>query len=111
MSYIREGVDPNSPRKLTIGSLHHAIVALFAVVLLMLSGAGRFWGRACLVFVGGMMGTVFITSPTHYGFTCPDYATGAVIYESVSWALLAVVTASICRPRAGDGPERQVDPS
>ena len=98
LSYIREGVDPQSPGKLLLGSLHNAGVALIAVLLLVGVRTSRYAKRAGVVFLAGMMGTNFISVADPIWFHLPwDYTGGVLIYEIVSWALLAGVTAGIVR--------------
>ena len=98
LSYIREGVDPQSPGKLLLGSLHNASVAWIAVVLSLAVGPGGYAKRAGVVFLAGMMGTNFISVADPIWFHLPwDYTGGVLIYEIVSWALLAGVTAGIVR--------------
>ena len=98
LSYIREGVDPQSPGKLLTGSLHNASVAFIAVLLLLAVGPGRYAKRAAVVFLAGIMGTNFISLADPIWFHLPwDYTAGALIYETVSWTLLAGVTAGVVR--------------
>ncbi len=102
LSYIREGVDPNSPRKLTIGCLQYASVAAMAVAMLWIIRSPSFPRRASAVFLGGMMGTNLISLGDPVWFHLPwDYALGSLLYETVAWLLVATVTACfIHRPRA-----------
>ena len=98
LSYIREGVDPQSPGKLLLGSLHNASVALMAVLLSLAVGPSRYAKGAGLVFLAGIMGTNFISVADPIWFHLPwDYTLGVLLYEIVSWALLAGVTAGIVR--------------
>ena len=98
LSYIREGVDPQSPGKLLLGSLHNASVALIAVLLSLAVGPSRYAKQAGIVFLAGMMGTNFISVADPIWFHLPwDYTGGVLLYEIVSWALLAGVTAGIVR--------------
>ena len=98
LSYIREGVDPQSPGKLLLGSLHNASVALIAVLLLLAVGPSGYAKRAGVVFLDGMMGSNFIYVADPIWFHLPwDYTVGVLIYQAVSWALLAGVTAGTVR--------------
>lgn len=100
LSYVREGVDPNSPGKLVLGCLHYLAVAAIAVGLVMVSRAPSFGRRFSLVLLGGLLGTLFITLGDPIWFHLPwDYTRGVVLFELVAWALLGGMVAWIA-PRA-----------
>jgi hypothetical protein len=94
LSYVREGVDPNSIRKLVFGVLHNSIVAAMATGLILLAGRGMgtFGSRFMLVTLAGLMGTVLIQAGDAVWFHMPmDYVLGAMLYQIVSWLLLAFI--------------------
>lgn len=95
LSYVREGVDPESPWKLAFGVLHNFVVAVMATSLILLSGRGTFGSRFMLVGLGGMMGTVLIEVGDAIWFHMPlDYIFGAVLFQLVCWLLLAGILAA-----------------
>jgi hypothetical protein len=96
LSYVREGVDPNSPAKLALGTLHYLLVAVLAVVLIRVSGNRNYVRRFSLVLLAGMIGSIFITIGDPIWFHLPwDYARSVLFYEVVAWFLLASVVAKI----------------
>lgn len=99
LSYIKEGVDPNSPAKLTIGCLHYLTVAAIAVGILSLVQSMSLLVRVAVVFLSGLMGTNFISAGDPVWFHLPwDYAGGSILYETVSWLLLGIVTGLLVKP-------------
>lgn len=94
LSFVREGTDPNSPRKLAIGVLHNFVVAAMATGMILLAGRGMgtFGSRFMLVSLGGLMGTVMIQAGDAVWFHMPlDYVLGAMLYQIISWLLLAFI--------------------
>ncbi len=94
LSYVREGTDPNSVRKLAFGVLHNFVVAAMATGLILLAGRGMgtFGSRFMLVVLAGLMGTVLIQVGEAVWFHMPlDYVLGTMLYQVVSWLLLAFV--------------------
>ncbi len=99
LSYVREGVDPNSPGKLLIGCLHYLIVAAIAVGLTMVSGSSSFGRRFAVVFGGGLLGSIFITAGDPIWFHLPwDYTRAVLLYELISWLLLGAIVAKLAPP-------------
>jgi hypothetical protein len=100
LSYVREGIDPNSPGKLALGCLHYLAVAAVAVGLVLVSQAPSFGRRFSLVLLGGLLGTLLITLGDPIWFHLPwDYTLGVVLYELVAWAVLGGIVAWLA-PRA-----------
>ena len=98
LSYVREGVDPNSPLKIAVGIAQYVVVALLAVVLILAAGAPGFRARFAIVVLAGLIGTVFITVGDPVWFHLPwDYTAGVILYEVVAWVLLGLTTAAITR--------------
>jgi len=101
LSYVREGVDPNSPGKLALGCLHYLFVAAIAVALVRMSGSTTFIRRFGVVVLGGLIGSVFITIGDPIWFHLPwDYAQAVLLYEVVTWLLLGAVVARLALLRA-----------
>jgi hypothetical protein len=99
LSYVREGVDPNSPAKLALGCLHYLLVAALAVALVLIGGSTSYTRRLCLVLLGGLIGSVFITAGDPIWLHMPwDYARAVLLYEIVSWTLLGSVVAKLAPP-------------
>jgi hypothetical protein len=99
LSYVREGVDPNSPAKLALGCLHYLLVAALAVALVRISGSTSYVRRFSLVLLAGLIGSVFITAGDPIWFHMPwDYARAVLLYEVVSWILLGSVVAKLAPP-------------
>lgn len=98
LSYVREGVDPSSPSKLMVGTLHYVTVAFIAVLLATLVGPPR--GRQlAAVVLAGLLGSDFITAGDPIWFHMPwDYTRGVLVYELVAWILLGL-TAAWLAPR------------
>jgi hypothetical protein len=97
LSYVREGVDPESPWKLGFGVLHNLLVASMATGLILLAGrgSGTFGARFLIVTLAGMMGTVLIQAGETVWFHMPlDYVIGAAFYQIVCWLLLAGILAA-----------------
>jgi hypothetical protein len=95
LSYVTEGVDPNSPGKLMVGTLHYVTVAAIAVGLSGLAGPQR-RRRFAVVVLAGLLGSDFITVGDPIWFHMPwDYVRGVLVYEIVSWILLGAVTARL----------------
>jgi hypothetical protein len=96
LSYVREGVDPNSPVKLLIGTLHYLSVAAVAVVIVVLAGQPSFLRRVTIVVLAGALGSIFVTLGDRVWFHMPwDHVRAALLYELVSWTLLALVVAAL----------------
>ncbi len=102
LSYVREGVDPQSPAKLALGAVHNLIVALLASALIAMAAPDRsFASRFGLVFVAGLMGTTMTVAGEPVWFHLPmDYALGNALYEIGAWGLLATTLAWAHRPKA-----------
>jgi hypothetical protein len=97
LSYVSEGVDPSSPRKLLIGTLHYLTVAVVATALVWLAGAHSFVRTWTIVFVGGLLGSNFITLGDPVWFHLPwDFTRGVLFYEVVAWLLLGLTLATLC---------------
>ncbi len=85
-----------------LGSLHSLVVACLATALLLLAAPSlpSLGQRFALVFIAGAMGSIFIQAGDPIWFHLPwDYAAGALVYEFVSWTLLAGVLGLMLRPR------------
>lgn len=105
LSFVREGVDPSSLGKLLLGTIHYLSVSVLATVLLVIAGPNSFRQGLAIVFVGGLLGSDFITLGEPVWFHLPwDYSGGVLVYESVSWALLGLTVAAICPKRGSNGP-------
>ena len=102
LSYVREGVDPQSPAKLLRGVGHNLAIALLATWLVVFTQAAAttFGKRVLLVFVAGSMGTLMTLAGDVVWFHMPaDYAVGAAVYELGCWLLLGLVLAWYLQPR------------
>jgi len=96
LSYVREGVDPNSPAKLAVGCLHYLLVAALATALVVASSRTTYLRRFSLVLLGGSIGSIFITVGDPIWFHMPwDYAQAVLLYEVISWILLGGVVAKL----------------
>jgi hypothetical protein len=96
LSYVREGVDPNSPAKLALGCLHYLLVAALATALVVASGSTTYLRRFSLVLLSGLIGSIFITVGDPIWFHMPwDYAQTVLLYEVISWILLGGVVAKL----------------
>lgn len=102
LSYVREGADPQSPSKMAGGVLHYLVVSLIAAGIVLLGGAERpRVARFGMVFLAGMMGTVFIQFGDVVWFHLPlDYPLGNLIYETGCWALLGGILAPLLPGRS-----------
>lgn len=99
LAYVREGVDPASPRKLLLGALHYLTVALIAVAIGTFVASAGFRSTFAAVFLGGLLGSDFITIGEPVWFHLPwDYTRGVIVFEVISWLLLAVLVARLVRP-------------
>lgn len=99
LSFVREGVDPNSPTKILMGCAHYLLVSFLAVALLVVTGISSFNRRVAVVFLSGLLGTAFITLGDPIWFHMPwDYTRGVLVYELVSWFLLSVTVGKLVRP-------------
>lgn len=97
---VAEGVDPNSPGKLLLGTLHHAVVAALAALLVHVAAPPTATRAATLVFVAGSLGTIFITLGDPIWFHLPwHHAAARTAYELGAWAVLAAVAAWANRVR------------
>jgi len=95
LSYVREGVDPDSAGKLLVGTFHYLTVAALAVGLAVLAGPRR-RRRFAIVALAGLLGSDFITIGDPVWFHMPwDYVRGVLVYEAVSWIALAAVAARL----------------
>jgi hypothetical protein len=92
LSYVREGVDPNSPGKILIGVLQYLVAAGTAVLITALASAPTFGRRFAILFLSGLLGSIFITIGDPIWFHMPwDHTVGVLLYEVVAWLLLAVI--------------------
>lgn len=99
LSYVREGVDPNSPKKILLGCAQYLLVSFLAVVLLAIAEIASFNRRVGVLFLSGLMATAFITLGDPIWFHMPwDYTKGVLVYEIVSWFLLSVTVGKLVRP-------------
>jgi hypothetical protein len=98
ISFVREGVDPQSGRKMAIGILHHAVAAGLAALLLAVARPPTFSRRFLLVFLGGTMATVFATLgvPVWFHLSWP-HALGRAGYELAAWAILGLTLGRMLR--------------
>ncbi len=106
LSYVADGVDPQSPRKLMIGALHNLAVASIAAAILGLAMTGpmSYRCRFFIVFLSGAMGTVFIQVGDPIWFHLPwDFVNGVIVYEGGSWLILAAILAAAVRPVRDSG--------
>jgi hypothetical protein len=102
LSYIREGVDPQSPTKILLGVLHYFVVAMLAAVLvrLALPTPASFGRRFLVVFLAGVIGTTFIRLSDPIWFHLPwQHALGNALYELIAWLLLGLVTGALLKHR------------
>ena len=94
LSFVREGVDPQSGRKMLWGTLHHAVASAVAVLLVIVSGATTRWRIFGTVVLAGSLGTIFATLGVPVWFHLPlPHALGRAAYELVAWMLLGLVCA------------------
>jgi len=103
LSYVAEGIDPQSPQKMLFGIFHNYCVALLAACLLGLAlpALPLLRQRTLLVFLAGWMGTLFIQVGDPVWFHLPwDFPLGSLIYELGSWALLGLTLGKLMPPTA-----------
>jgi hypothetical protein len=94
LSFVREGVDPESGRKMLLGVFHHLVAAVITVLLVVVSGAATRWRIFGTVVLSGSLGTVFATLGNPVWFHLPwPHALGRAGYELVAWILLGTVCA------------------
>jgi hypothetical protein len=101
LSYIREGVDPQAPGKVLLGTFQYLLTSLMATGLLTLAApsGSTFARKFGIVFLAGLMGTIFIRLSDPIWFHLPwPYTIGNAIFELVSWVLLGSLTAWLTRP-------------
>jgi len=100
VSWVREGVDPSSPGKILAGCALDLAVSVLAVALLAAAGPGSSGRRFRIVLLAGLLGSAFITVGDPVWFHMPwDYVRGVLVYEVVSWFLLAATLAWLAKPR------------
>jgi hypothetical protein len=105
LSFVREGVDPNSVRKILVGCFHYFVVAGVSVLLLLVTRPRTLMRRVCTVLLAGMIGSIFITVGDPIWFHMPwDYVRGELLYEVVAWLLLGVTVSVIVGPVVAEGP-------
>ena len=100
LSYLREGVDPQSPGKILRGVLQYFVVSMIAVRLIRLAPPAEtpFIRKFAVIFLAGLMGTVFIRLGDPIWFHLPwQHALGNAFFEIVSWILMGVVIAALMR--------------
>ncbi len=100
LSYIKEGVDPQAPGKILLGVLQYFVVSMLVVVLLRLTTtpATSFLRKFMLIFLAGLMGTIFIRLGDPIWFHLPwSHTFGNAVYEIVSWILMGMVTAALIK--------------
>lgn len=96
LSYVKEGVDPSSPRKLLIGCLHYLSVSVLATFLLWLAGPRSRCQGWAVVFVGGLLGSNLITIGDPVWFHLPwDYSRAVLLYEVIAWLLLGLAVTGV----------------
>ncbi|MDQ6892287.1 MAG: hypothetical protein M3167_06360 [Acidobacteriota bacterium] len=99
VTFVREGVDPSSPGKILAGCALDLTVSAIAVALLAAAGAASSARRFRIVLLAGLLGSAFITVGDPVWFHMPwDYVRGVLIYEVVSWFLLAATLAWLAKP-------------
>jgi hypothetical protein len=92
LSYVREGVDPQSARKLLIGVFHYFTVSLMAALLLWISNPVSRLRSFGTVFLAGLIGSIFHIVGDPVWFHMPwDYSIGVLFYDIVSWGLLGFI--------------------
>lgn len=102
LSFVKEGVNPSSPSKLLIGTLHYFTVAALATALVWLARPSTFGRALAVVFLGGLLGSNLITIGDPVWFHLPwDCARGVLIYEVVAWLLLGLAVATVCPKHTG----------
>jgi hypothetical protein len=104
LSFVREGADPQSGRKLLAGVLHHALAAALGALLLAAARPPTSARRFLVVVLAGSMAMVFATLGVPVWFHLPwGHALGRAAYELAAWALLGAVLA----PLGGSGGRRR----
>ncbi|MFN8457732.1 MAG: hypothetical protein U0401_24270 [Anaerolineae bacterium] len=102
LSYIKEGVDPQSPGKILRGVLHYFLVSVVIVALLKVAVASAnftFARKFAVIFLAGLMGTIFIRLGDPIWFHLPwPHALGNALYEIGAWVWLGVAIAAILKP-------------
>lgn len=100
LSYIKEGVDPQAPTKILRGVFQYFVVSMIAVALLRLTmtASSSFWRKFSVVFLAGLMGTIFtrLSDPIWFHLPWP-HTIGNAVYETVSWLLMGAVIAAILK--------------
>lgn len=95
LSFVREGVDPQSPATLLRGALHHLVATAIAVLLVLVATPSSRLRAFLIVILAGSLGTVFATLGVPVWFHLPWFhAAGRAVYELVSWIILGLTCAS-----------------
>ena len=100
LSYIREGVNPQTPKKMIGGILHYLSVTFLAALIIHLIGPDKigFRKKVLILFLAGSIGTIFIQLGDPIWFHLPwDYSLGILVYELVSWLIIGIMTALIMK--------------
>lgn len=86
LSYIKEGVDPQAPAKILRGVLQYFIVSMIAVALvrLTITASTSFWRKFSVVFLAGLMGTLFIRLSDRFGFIYPGPTPLEMLFSKLS---------------------------
>jgi hypothetical protein len=96
LSYVAEGIDPQSPGKMLRGIGLYILIGFIATALLAiarLAPQARLRSAAA-VFLGGVMGTLMIQVGDPVWFHLPwDYVAGNLVFELVAWAMLGAAVA------------------
>ena len=103
ISYVREGVDPQTPGKILGGVGLYVLVALLATALLRLSGVNpSAVGRSvAMVVLGGSLGTLLIQVGDPVWFHLPwDYVLGNLAFELTAWLILGLTIAWVLKSTA-----------
>jgi hypothetical protein len=101
LSYVRQGVDPNSASKILKGTLQTFLTALFGVSIAFLAGSTNAVNRFAVVFLAGLIGSLYITVGDLVWFHLPwDNARGVLVFQIVSWALMAAMCARFLHSRS-----------
>jgi hypothetical protein len=98
LDYVREGVDPEALVKFVKGTVQTFFTALCGVIVAFLAGTATRLKRFYVVFVAGLVGSLYITVAEPVWFHMPwDYVRGVLCYQLVSWTLMAAVCAWFIR--------------
>lgn len=98
LSYVAEGIDPQSPMKMLWGSLHHLIVAALGAALLHVAQIPSAARRAIVIVLAGLIGTTYIQLADPIWYHLPwDYPRGVFAYELISWVLMGVVLGTVMK--------------